>query len=484
MGSITIVGLGPGAFGLMTVETLSLLETAPTLLFRTSQHPTVEELQRRGITFSSYDHLYEQQETFDAVYRAIVEDCLQRVAAGQDVVYAVPGSPLVAERTVILLREQADKRDIPLRIVPGMSFLEVLYTRLGVDPIEGVTVVDAGDIVRLPPDLATALVITQVYNRQVASDAKLALMERYPDEYPAIVVRNLGLPDEQLISVPLYEMDRLSVIDHLTSVYIPARPPAAPFSLTPLQDVMATLRSPDGCVWDLAQTHQSLRRYLLEEVHEVFEAIDLEDADQLCEELGDVLLQIVFHARMAEESGSFSLQDVIDGVTAKMVRRHPHVFGETTVQDAGEVVLNWEELKRQEKAGMRLSVLDGIPRDLPGLHYAQKLQEKAAKVGFDWPEIAPVWDKLQEEIDELRQAAQQGNRKAVEDELGDVVFAAVNLARFLGVDAELAIRGTSRKFQRRFAYIESQVAAKGLTWQDLTLESLDLLWDEAKKSEK
>lgn len=485
MGELIIVGLGPGALGLLTMETWDMLTTADKLLLRTAKHPTVTELNARGVRFTSYDYVYDEQQTFEQVYEFIAKDCLRQVQEGQRIVYAVPGSPLVAEKTVTLIRSLAAQQQIPVKILPGMSFIEVLYVKLGIDPIDGLTVLDSSDLPALPPELNTALVVTQVYNRQVASDTKLALMEFYPDDYIITAVRKLGLPDEEIKQVPLFELDRLPVIDHLTSVYVPARAVKAErFDLTPIIDVMARLRSPGGCIWDIEQTHDSLRRYFVEEVYEVLEAIDLGESDKLCEELGDVLLQIVFHARVAEECGEFSMQDVIDSVTEKMVRRHPHVFGDITVRDAGDVVLNWEQIKKQEKGNERTSVLDGIPQDLPSLMKAYKLQAKAAKVGFDWDNIAPVWEKIEEEVTELKEAMQAGNAEAMEGELGDLLFAVVNLARFLKIDAEVALNVTNNKFKRRFAHIEARVQEKGLKWEQFTLAELDKLWDEAKVLEK
>ncbi|MEG6586191.1 nucleoside triphosphate pyrophosphohydrolase [Dendrosporobacter sp. 1207_IL3150] len=481
MGEIIIIGLGPGPLGLLTMETWDMLNTAEVLLFRTAKHPTVNELKARGIGFESYDYIYDQKKTFDEVYEYIAKDCVGRAKNGQKVTYAVPGSPLVAEKTVSLVRAIAAQEQINVRILPGMSFIEVLYVRLGIDPIDGLTVVDSSDIDRIPRELNTALVVTQVYNRQIASDAKLALMEIYPDDYEVTVVQSLGLPNEKIKKVPLFEIDRLPDIDHLTSVYVPARQETSKrFDLAPLTDVMARLRSPGGCIWDIEQTHKSLRRYIVEEVYEVLEAIDLAEGDKLCEELGDLLLQIVFHARIAEECGEFSMQDVIASVTEKMVRRHPHVFGDITVRDAGEVVLNWDMIKKQEKGHERSSILDGVPQELPSLMKAYKLQAKAAKVGFDWDNINPIWEKIEEEITELKEALLEGETEALEGELGDILFAVVNLARFLGIDAEIALNVTNSKFKNRFAYIEAKVKEKGTNWEHFTLAELDKFWDEAK----
>ena len=484
---ITIVGLGPGSFKHMTLETWELLSGNGPLVLRTAKHPCVDTLKARGVSFSSFDYLYEQAEDFASLYQQIAAAVIEKAKQGRDIVYAVPGSPLVAEKTVELISAQAREAGVSLTIIPAMSFLEILYTRLGVDPISGVTIVDAADLALLPPDLVTGLIITQVYSRQVASDAKLALMDYFGDEYQVTVVRHLGLPEEQITKIMLFEIDRLEGIDHLTSVYVPRRPaPSKLFSLDPVVDVMARLRSPGGCVWDIEQTHLSLRRYIVEEVYEVLEAIELADGVKLCEELGDLLLQIVFHARLAEESGGFTMQDVVDTVTEKMVRRHPHVFGKITVRDAAEVVVNWDQIKKREKAGERIGVLDGIPIGLPTLMAAYKLQAKAAKVGFDWDDIGPVWDKIAEELDELKEAAalpEAERAQQTEDELGDVLFAVVNLARFMGIDPETALNRTNNKFRRRFNYIEAKLKEQGIAWENTILADLDVLWEEAKKKE-
>ena len=485
MGSITIVGLGPGPFGCLSLETWDVLRQAAPLLLRTAIHPTVAELRDRQVSFDSYDSVYEQGEDFDSIYAAIAADVVDRAQAGQDVVFAVPGSPMVAEKTVGLIRAGARDVQVQLRILPGMSFFELLCNRLGVDPQQGLTIVDAQEVADLPADLSTGLVVTQVFNPFIASELKLNLMERLEDEASVVVARHLGLPDETLDSVPLFELDRRTDFDHLTSVYVPSRPSRQErFSLDPLVEVMARLRSPGGCPWDNEQTHATLRRYIIEEVYEVLEAVDEQDPAHLCEELGDLLLQIVFHARIAEENGDFSMQNVVDTVTEKLIRRHPHVFGDISVRDAAEVIVNWDAIKRREKTVKPQSALDGIPKGLPALLRANKLQMKAAKVGFDWDDIAPVWDKVAEELAELREAAQSGEKGKIEDELGDVVFAVVNLGRFLGVEAEVALNGTDNKFLRRFQQVEAAIKAKGLKWQDLNLQAMDVLWEEAKATER
>lgn len=480
MGQITIVGLGPGDFGLITLDTWDKITNTDKLILRTAIHPTVAELDKRNVVYTSCDEFYEQGASFDDVYNSIAQKLIEEAKNGHDVVYAVPGSPLVAERTVVIIRQKAKEAGVKLNIMPGMSFMEVLYQRLNIDPIDGLTILDACDLENLPSEMPSALVITQVYNQHVASDTKLTLMENYPEDYPVTFIRNLSLPDEEIREIPLYELDRQPHIDHLTSLYIGKMSKnEQTFDLEPLEDVVKTLRSPGGCPWDIVQTHKSLRRNLIEEVYEVIEAIDLEDEKLLCEELGDLLMQVVFHARMAEEVKLFSMQDVIDGITEKLIRRHPHVFGDIDVKDAGEVLANWEAIKQAEKTE-RTSILDGVPKDLPSLMAAYKLQHKAAKVGFDWPDIDPVWDKLEEELRELEEAIVDGQKEKIEEELGDVLFTIVNISRFLKIDPEVALAGTNRKFRRRFSYIEEKVKAKQQNWESLSLIDLDELWQEAK----
>ncbi len=251
-----------------------------------------------------------------------------------------------------------------------------------------------------------------------------------------------------------------------------------------LVEVVATLRSPEGCPWDREQDHASLRHYLLEEVYEVLEVADTGADEKLCGELGDVLLMVVMYAQIAAEQNGFNISDVITSIIDKLIYRHPHVFGDVEVADSDEVVRNWEQLKQHESGNeSRLSVLDGVSRSLPALQQAQELQKKAARVGFDWDSIAGPWRKLFEEIDELQEAADNDADEAVAHELGDLLFAVVNLARFLDVYAEDALRVGNRRFEQRFRQVEQQVAATGRELSEMTLEELDELWEQAKTSQ-
>jgi tetrapyrrole methylase family protein / MazG family protein len=249
-----------------------------------------------------------------------------------------------------------------------------------------------------------------------------------------------------------------------------------------LLDIMALLRSENGCPWDREQTHASLRQHLLEEAYEVIETIDEGRLEELPGELGDLLLQVVFHAQMAAEEGAFTMDDVVAGITDKLVRRHPHVFGDATVKTAEEQIVRWEQTKMKKEG--KKSAIDGVPRELPALLRAYRMQNKAAAVGFDWPEVMPVWSKIQEEIAELQEAVESGVHDHVEEELGDLLFSIVNVSRFLKANPEDALRRTIEKFSRRFKRVEAEFSRRGQAMEKATLQELDAEWDKVKLHEK
>ena len=251
-----------------------------------------------------------------------------------------------------------------------------------------------------------------------------------------------------------------------------------------LMELMRRLRSPGGCPWDAEQSHESLKRYLIEETYEVIEAIDNNDPQHLKEELGDLLLQPVFHAVIAEEAGTFTMDEVLAAISDKLVRRHPHVFGEETVNSAEEQVENWERIKKAEKGKERQSALAGVPPHMPALMKAEKITEKAARVGFDWEHVDQVFAKVLEELHELEETMVEGDQTRIEAELGDLLFAIVNLGRFLSVNPEQALGKTIGRFVQRFAYVEETLHAAGNLMKDATLEQMNLLWEEAKKKER
>ncbi len=478
--SITIVGLGPGDPAHLTREAWAVLEAAEVVYLRTRKHPTVAAL-RPTLTVHSFDHLYEQARNFEEVYTTIAAEVLRLGRRPGGVVYAVPGHPLVGEATVGRVLDAAREADLAVRVVAGLSFVEPVLTALGIDALAGLQIVDAMELAALhhpPLNPDAPALVAQLYSPALAADLKLTLMNQYPPEHPVTLVHSAGTPDERTLTVPLYELDRQLDVAHLTTLYAPPLP--QPGSLEGFQETIARLRAPDGCPWDQEQTHQSLRSNLLEETYEVLAALDRDDVGALREELGDLLLQIVLHAQIAVEAGEFSLADVIAAIDAKIKRRHPHVWGELAVSGAEQVIRNWELLKAQEreenhKAG---SLLDGVPKALPALAQADAYGRRAARVGFDWPDASGVVAKIHEEIAELQAAADAETQVA---ELGDLLFAVVNWARWLDVDPEAALREANARFARRFAYIETEVRRRGLDLTQMNMDALEALWQEAKR---
>ncbi len=404
-------------------------------------------------------------------------DRLLALATAGDVVYAVPGHPLVGEATVRRLRERAATAGVNVRLVEGLSFIEPVCTAVGLDPLAaGLQVVDA-----LEPRLDPALpaLVAQVYNRRVAAQLKVALLELYPPHHHVQVVRNAGAPGgAEVESLPLAEIDRSDGrFHHLACLYLPPLPVELNLrTFGGLRAITHRLRAPGGCPWDREQTHASLRPFLLEETYEALAALDEGEPARLAEELGDLLLQVTLHAEIAEESGEFTYGDMFEHIAAKLLRRHPHVFGDAVIRTAEEQWHVWQQIKRAER-GAGGSILAGVPATMPALAYAQTVQERAMRAGFRWPRLDDVLAKLAEEIAELRQARTRDER---EQEFGDVLFALVNAAQHLGINAEDALRAAGRRFVRRFTVLETLVRARGLDLAALPLAELTALWREAK----
>lgn len=475
---ITVVGLGPGDPSLLTLAAEAALESDAPLFLRTARHPTVSKLDESGRAYDSFDAFYDEESNFDILYARIVETLVSR-SQTTAVTYAVPGHPLVAESTVTRLLQHPAAH---VKIVPGLSGVEATYALLGVDPTNGLQLLDALALegVRINPALG-ALVV-QVYNKRVAGAAKLLLMKFFPDEHPVKLIQAASVPGaEKILEVPLYAIDRHpELIDHLTSLYLP---PAPAIGVDRLRDIVARLRAPNGCPWDREQTHASLRKFMLEEAYEAVEAIDDEDEHGLCEELGDVLLQIALHARIAEEREAFDLDEVAEGICDKLIYRHPHVFGDVQVSDVDEVLSHWEVLKQREKeaAGELPSSRLGKISPNAALAYADKVLGRAAKARFEWPHLNDALAKVNEEWLELQSAIRADSASEAFTEFGDHLYALVNVARMLGVDAEDALRQATRRFISRFEAMEELAATRNLAWDSLDIATFKAMWNEAKQ---
>jgi tetrapyrrole methylase family protein/MazG family protein len=475
--SITVVGLGPGDGRFLTRQAWQTLTMAETIYLRTQRHPAVADLPE-GVAVRSFDYLYETADSFDQVYEQIVAQLLNLGREGE-VVYAVPGHPFMGEATVTGLVAAAEKEQLSVTVLPGLSFVELVLSALRLDGLNGLQLFDAIELttVHYPPvNPDVPLLLGQLYNRLLASEVKLVLTAVYPEEHPVHLIHAAGTEAQLVESVPLYEMDHSQYIDYLTSLYVPPLPYKA--SLANLAETVAVLRSPEGCPWDQEQTPQSMRSGFLEETSEVLDALDVDDSQNLREELGDVFYHLVMQAQMAAEMGEFKLSDVIAGIEAKLKQRHPHVWGDWQVADSAEVVRNWEMIKQQGKAEKAASLLNDIPLSLPALARSQKMQQRVRQAGFDWPDIEGVFAKLDEEIGELKAAASLAEQTA---ELGDILFVTVNIASWLGIDAESAMREANGKFDGRFRQVEQLAAARQLNLAEMDMEALEKLWQEAKR---
>jgi tetrapyrrole methylase family protein/MazG family protein len=475
---ISIVGLGPGDERHVTRHTLDVLASAPVRFVRTRRHPSA----RVVADATSFDDIYEAADTFDDVYAEITDRLVAAATEHGHVAYAVPGSPLVLERTVRHLR--ADVR-VRCEIHPATSFLDLAWAALGIDPVEaGARLIDGHEFATAAAGYGGPMLIAHTHANWVLSDVKLAVESATGDE-PVVILQRLGTGDEAIVHTTWQDLDRAVDADHLTSVWVPGLGAPVGTELVRFHQLARTLR--EQCPWDREQTHTSLVRYLLEETYEVVDALQALDPDDpstdddLVEELGDLLYQIEFHAAIAEEEGRFTMADVARGVHDKLVRRHPHVFGDVVADDVDTVLGNWDAIKQAEK--QRSSVFEGIPMSQPSLAYAAAVQRKAAKLGFDWPDVTGAVPKIAEETAEVLAAADTGDDEAVRGELGDLLFAVVNVARHLDVEPEAALRAATHKFRARFEGVERLAAERGIDLRASDLATLDALWDEIKATE-
>lgn len=522
---ITLLGLGPGDPNLLTREaweTLNTCDETTRIFLRTQRHPTILGLPKH-LKFEAFDALYDTHQSFDDVYAHIVEAVTTAAKSG-DVIYAVPGHPLVGEATTPIILQCAQQLNIATRIVAGLSFieptLEVLSAELRIpsdasptlnspiqtrhflmDPIAGLQVCDALDLAAMhhpPLNPDKPALIAQVYSRAVASDVKLTLMNQYPPEHVVYIVRG-GLTHRTnketrrkggkvksllhpVTTSLLHQLDHVDAFDHLTSLYVLPLEQVGGFEA--FQETIAYLRAPEGCPWDREQTHESLRNTLLEETYEVITAIDEGDMTALKEELGDLLLNVVLQAQIATEAEEFRMSDVIAEVNAKLIRRHPHVFGTTNVKDSGEVVANWNEIKKQEKTAkgqVDASVLDGIAPALPALAQAQKMAHRAERAGFKWDSHEARLAKVREEIEEIISATDNAHRS---EEFGDLCFTIADWADGYGIDIETAAREANLKFARRFRKLESIVRRRGLGMNQMSQADMLKIWRDIKRREK
>jgi len=467
---VVVVGLGPAGVDLLLPAARAALQRVPVRYVRTSRHPAVDDLAREGLALEPLDLLYDTGDDLDTVYAAIAARVVAAAQEYGEIVYAVPGSPSVAERTVALLRGAG----IEIEIVPGLSFADLAWNRLGIDPMTGARVIDARTFAVDSAGFAGAMLLAQCDTRFVLSDVKLALLDVLSPEHEVVVLQGLGLPDERLITLPLSQLDQAVEPDHLTSVFVDTGNVSVAGELARLLALTERLRGPGGCPWDGAQTHHSLRRHVLEEAYEVAAAIDelppeapggeipAGAYDALEDELGDLLFQVMIHSVLAAEAGAFTIADVARGVHAKLVRRHPHVFGEVEADTPDAVVSNWEQIKKDEKG--HASLVEGITPGLPSLIYVQKLLRKAASIG-----LAP----------DLPTDPLTSNAVGDENALGDALAALAAAGARAGFDGESALTAWAVRFKDRFARMEELALAEHVDLVHADAAIVRQLWDRA-----
>lgn len=482
MPKIKIVGLGPGDYGQLSLEALESIKEADTLILRTEKHPVVDYLKKININFTTCDDIYDSKNSFEETYESICDRVIMLSREKGQVVYAVPGHPMVAEKSVELIIKRAEE-NTEISIVPALSFIDTVLSSLRIDPAYGLKIIDGLSIKNQKPDTKCGNIITQVYNRLAASEVKLMLMDYYTDDFEIYVIRAAGVPGQERIEkLPLFELDRIEWVDYLTSIFVPPAHEAARYkNMDDLVNLMDTLRGENGCPWDREQTRESLKPYLLEETYEVLDAIEKDDLELLAEELGDLLLQVVFHAQLAKEDGDFDINDVITGVVNKLIVRHPHVFGDVKATSESSALKSWEASKRKHKGiNTYTQTLTDIPKVLPALIRSYKVQQKAALAGFDWDNADDAFAKVREEYEELSEVYKTGEKAIIEEELGDLLFSIVNVSRFLKVQPELALRAATEKFIKRFAFIEERALQSGKKLDKMSLQEMDKLWEQAK----
>ncbi|MGL5821949.1 MAG: nucleoside triphosphate pyrophosphohydrolase [Sarcina sp.] len=479
---IKIVGLGSKGIDELTVKVYKTIKETKKLILRTKECYIVKELEKEGIEFESYDENYNTASLFSELYDFIANDVINKEREYKDIVFAVPGHPFVAEKAVQNLIEKCKDQNVQYEVLASTSILDYVVENLQVDISDGLKIVDAFDIKNKIFNKRDDLLITQVYNNLIASEVKNTLAEFYDDEI-IISVLHIDQNNGELIqnSIKLYELDWQENLDHTTYVYI-KKDEGNKNDIYDLIQIIDILRSPNGCPWDKKQTHMSIRRDLLEECYEVIDAIESNDIYGLEEELGDILLHVIFHISIAKENNEFNFMNVIDGICKKMIFRHPHIFSDRNIESVDEVLLSWDETKKKEKGFETLTQeMEAIAKALPALIKATKIQKKAKKVGFDFETVEDAMDKVIEELNEIKDVYKSNNMSRIEEEIGDLLFSVVNVSRMLNIDSEKALENTINKFLSRFAAIEKEAQNQNKTLNNMTLKEMDEIWEHVKK---
>lgn len=478
---ITVVSLGPGDPRLLTLQTAEALRQSRCLILRTARHRTADWLRNEGILFSDFDALYDEYDDFDALHAEMAKR-LWATARHKNVTFAVMDAQ--TDGAVWALRA-ACPPDGKVTVLPGVTMADSCMALLPeeFEQTGKVRILPAMDAIEAIHDPDTPLIITEIFDRVLASELKLHLSDIYGDEARVAFFPSSAKINRKPIIMPMMETDRQRTYDHTVCLYIPAAgiEKRERYCFEDLLKVMHLLRQ--RCPWDGEQTHESLRKYLIEEAYEAIGAIDEDDMDHLADELGDVLLQIAFHSDIAQEFGEFTISDVTTNIVRKMIYRHAHIFGNVHCETADEVTQSWEKLKKAEKGlTTQASVLADVSSGLPALMRASKVQKKAAQVGFDWDDAIGALPKIHEEADEVLAELEAGRDPG--EELGDLLFSCVNVARLAGQEPELLLKAATEKFIKRFTAMENLIISDEKSLEGLTLAEMDVYWNRVKADMK
>ena len=480
--TITVLSLGPGDPGLLTLQAADALRSARQLVLRTEQHGVAAWLKEQNIPFTTLDALYDEFWDFDELHAAMAAR-LWKMAADSPVTYAVMDA--TTDGSVTALGEKQPAGAALVRLA-GVSMADAHLTALPEKQLgrSGLRIIPAMDCEGAQHDPRIALLITEIDSPVLAGTVKLWLTDLYDDEMSVTFIPSTVKSRRKAVEMPLMELDRQRTYDHTVAVYIPpvAMAERKRFCFADLVEILDILRGENGCPWDREQTHKSLRKYLIEEAYEAVGAIDEGDIDALANELGDVLLQVVFHANVGKSHGDFAIGDVTSNICRKMIYRHAHIFGNDKCATAQEVTANWEKLKKAEKGlTSQASVLADVSKGLPALMRAHKVQKKAANVGFDWDTALEALPKVHEEAQEVKAELDAGRDPA--EELGDLLFSCVNVTRLCGLDAEELLKNATEKFILRFTAMENLIKCAGKSLEGLTLSEMDVYWNQVKSTQ-
>jgi tetrapyrrole methylase family protein / MazG family protein len=481
---ITIIGLGYGNGHLIPDQARSLIEESSWIYTRACNHTLIRNISKAK-EIIDFDELFRDPESLPKLSSQISEQIIKIAKRSKNVVYLTPGNPYLGDQISFEITKQARNSKIQVNYIILGDQPSAIFSELNQYPSSQLFIVDALELSdqHVPPfSPGSDVLISHINSQTLALQMKKVLLSVYPSDHPIQLLSYFSENDKKLISCRLSELGQNIFLNEYYLIYLSALDRG--YSFEAFQEIIAHLRAPDGCPWDKEQTHLSLRSHLLEETYELLNAIDNLDKEAMQEEFGDLLLQIVLHAQIASESSEFNMNTIIQGVYSKIIRRHPHVFSDLHLVDTKGVLLNWERLKekeRQENDKGEASLLDGVALTLPGLLQADQYQRRAARVGFDWSDLNSVLDKLNEELLEVNSAHDDESRT---DEIGDLLFAVVNLARWYKIDPENALRATNEKFRRRFSYIEKQARLAGRSVDELSLDEMENYWQEAKSENR